>query len=226
MNYDDMSREQLIEIAKKAKDHEIKVNPEYLAAIATSENKQAGIIDTLRKENAELREQLEAIGAGGVSGKLMPGTVSAEPVGYVSKQAIERFQDGRHADIYPSIEELAHEFFDATPMALYAAPVAAQAQQPVSGADQFRDAEQMIQSSGNFGELPTVTPGDHASIKFTGGRFVLDGWRLDSRGRTWDQVDFLYAAALYMVQRIEAMRGSEFGANKTRAALAQQEGES
>lgn len=40
---------------------------------------QAGIpardaeIETLRKENAELREQLEEIGAGGVSGKLMPG---------------------------------------------------------------------------------------------------------------------------------------------------------
>ncbi|WP_454004952.1 hypothetical protein [Alcaligenes sp. Marseille-Q7550] len=61
---------------------------------------------------------------------LFAAPVSAEPVGYVSKQAIGRFQDGRHADIYPSIEELAHEFFDATPMALYAAPVAAQAQPP------------------------------------------------------------------------------------------------
>lgn len=55
--------------------------------------------------------------------------VIAEPVGYVSKQAIERFQDGRHADIYPSIEELTHEFFDATPMALYADSFAFQAQQ-------------------------------------------------------------------------------------------------
>lgn len=99
MNYDDMSREQLIEIAKKAKDHEIKVNPEYLAAIATSENKQAGIIDTLRKENTELREQLEAVGAGGVNGRLMPGAA------------------------------------------------------PVIGADQFRDAAQMIEPCGNSGEL-------------------------------------------------------------------------
>lgn len=54
--------------------------------------------------------------------------VIAEPVGYVSKQAIERFQDGRHADIYPSIEELTHEFFYATPMALYADSFAFQAQ--------------------------------------------------------------------------------------------------
>lgn len=49
---------------------------------------QAGIpardaeIEALRKENAELREQLEEIGAGGVNGKLMPGAVSAEPVAY------------------------------------------------------------------------------------------------------------------------------------------------
>lgn len=125
----------------------------------------------LVKVAREMNEQIEAIGGGGVKGKLMPGAapvsaeqaalaadfgqaesrmntgvaqqnadhfgqvggsevaapVSAEPVGYVSKQAIERFQDGRHADIYPSIEELTHEFFDATPMALYAAPIATQA---------------------------------------------------------------------------------------------------
>lgn len=37
-------------------------------------------IETLRKENAELREQLEAIGAGGVNGKLMPGAVCLDQV--------------------------------------------------------------------------------------------------------------------------------------------------
>lgn len=39
-------------------------------------------IEALRKENKELREQIEAIGAGGVNGKLMPGAVSAEPVAW------------------------------------------------------------------------------------------------------------------------------------------------
>ena len=92
--------------------------------------------------------------AKGIARQLNAAPVSAEPVGYVSQQAINRLQDGRHADVYPTIEELKHEFFDAIPMAVYTTPVPAQAQQPVSGADQFRDAAQMIEPSGNSGELP------------------------------------------------------------------------
>lgn len=80
----------------------------------------------------------------------MNSTNTQEPVGYVSKQAIERFQDGRHADIYPSIEELTHEFFDATPMALYAAPIAA----PVG-------AEQAALAS-DFGQAETRMNTGHA----------------------------------------------------------------
>lgn len=44
-------------------------------------------IETLRKENAELREQLEAIGAGGVNGKLMPGAVCLDQVRVVAWRA-------------------------------------------------------------------------------------------------------------------------------------------
>lgn len=68
---------------------------------------QAGIpardaeIETLRKENAELREQLEAVGAGGVSGKLMPGAapVSAEPDYQMCRQAYDDFYHKIRAEI-------------------------------------------------------------------------------------------------------------------------------
>ena len=40
-------------------------------------------IEALRKENAGLREQLEAIVAGWANGSLMPGAVSAEPVQFM-----------------------------------------------------------------------------------------------------------------------------------------------
>lgn len=95
---------------------------------------QAGIpardaeIEALRKENAELREQLEAIGAGWVNGKLMPGAVSAEQMieatvcGYTPGQSLVELR-------LPAgwrLRGLALELGDA--VIISAAPVAAQAQ--------------------------------------------------------------------------------------------------
>lgn len=93
---------------------------------------QAGIpardaeIAALRKENAELREQLEAVGAGGVNGRLMPGAVSAEPVAWMLTGA-----HGHTRCVWveaPSAEMLEMAKIDGdTVTPLYSRPVAAQA---------------------------------------------------------------------------------------------------
>lgn len=74
-------------------------------------------IASLRKRNQELQDQFEAIGAGGVKGRLMPGAVSAEPVAWQYFSTIQ--QTWRQVD--PERLHVVQRTHRVRP--LYAAPV-------------------------------------------------------------------------------------------------------